>query len=132
MFFDGEKTPPKYLVLDRDTKFTKGFADILESEGVELIRTPVRSPNMNPFAERWVLSIKSECLDHFVVFGEDHLRHIINEYVKHYYNLTRPHQGRDNRPIRDGDSEPATLPFPEKVECEERLGGLLRHYHRAA
>ena len=132
MFFDSEKVPPKYLVLDNDSKFTEGFASILESESVELIHTPVRSPNMNPFAERWVLSIKSECLDHFIVFGEAHLRHIINEYLKHY-NEERPHQGLSNVPLPDAAGETSTLAFPSgEVVCEERLGGLLKHYRRAA
>jgi putative transposase len=132
MTFDEEKIMPKYLVLDNDSKFTAGFDSILKSEGVELIRTPVRSPNMNPFAERWVLSIKSECLDHFVVFGEAHLRHIIKEFVAHY-NKEQPHQGLDNVPLPEAAGESSTLLFPsDRIECEERLGGLLKHYRRAA
>jgi hypothetical protein len=88
---------------------------------------------MNPFAERWVLSIKSECLDNFVVFGEAHLRHIIKEFVD-YYNKERPHQGLDNLPLPEATcGVTSTLTFPSgKVVCEEHLGGLLKHYSRAA
>ncbi len=131
--FGNQPTPAQYLILDRDSKFTTDFAKTLEAGGVELLRSAPRCPNMNAFAERFVLSIKSECLDHFIAFGEDHLRYLCDQYLT-YYNRERPHQGLDNQPLPEASGEaPATLAFPTgEVVCEERLGGLLKHYHRAA
>jgi putative transposase len=86
------------------------------------------APNLNAHAERWVLSIKSECLDHFIVFGEDHLRHLVDEYLKHYLD-ERPHQGVSNAPLIIGHGDP---PTDGEVVCNERLGGLLKHYQRQA
>lgn len=103
------------------------FDAILQSDGLEVVAVGPRAPNLNAHAERWVLSIKSECLDHFVVFGEDHLRYIVKEYLAHY-NGERPHQGVGNVPLT---SSPPDTSWGEVV-CVERLGGLLRHYHRVA
>jgi putative transposase len=91
-----------------------------------------RAPNLNAFAERYVLSIKSECLDHFIVFGEDHLRHIVSEYDTSC-NQHRPHQGIGNIPISAAPEPLAReTSAAREVLCQERLGGLLRHYHHAA
>ena len=81
-------------------------------------------------AERWVQSIKSECLDHFAFFGEAHLRHCILEYLVHYHE-ERPHQGVGNVPLRAFDSS-ASFTSAGAVVCDQRLGGLLKHYRRAA
>jgi transposase InsO family protein len=88
---------------------------------------PPQSPNLNAYAERFVRSIKEECLSKIIPIGELHLRHAIDEYVAHYH-LDRNHQGLGNRLI-DGTAE--TEPM-DRVERRERLGGLLRSYHRAA
>ena len=87
---------------------------------------------MNPFAEAWVQRVKRECLDHFLVLGERHLRHLISEYVVHYHE-ERPHQGIGNRPPQQDRATPeiASLSLDEIV-CRERLGGLLKHYERRA
>jgi putative transposase len=125
--------PPTHLVLDNDTKFTAGFREVLASDGVEVVRTAIRSPNMNATCERMVMSIQVEALDHFVVFGEDHLRYILNEYLSHFHR-DRCHQGLGNVPpaVACGE-EPDVIPFPAgKVDCRERLGGLLKHYRRVA
>jgi hypothetical protein len=109
------------------------FRQTLESDGLLIIRVGPRKPNLNAHAERFVQSCKVECLDHFVCFGVDHLRYIVSRYVS-YYNRRRPHQGRNNRtlPVAAG-VEPDTIPFPGgPVKCESDLGGLLRHYYRAA
>ena len=90
-------------------------------------RLPPRSPNLNAYAERFVRSIKEECLSKIIPIGERHLRRAIEEYAAHYH-LERNHQGLGNRLI---DGEPESLPV-EHVECRERLGGILRSYHRAA
>jgi putative transposase len=87
-----------------------------------------KSPNLNAFGERWVQSVQVECLDHFVVLGEDHLRYLVREYVD-YFNTERPHQAMDNCTLA-GPAERA--PCEGEVLCRERLGGLLRHYYRKA
>jgi len=120
-----------YLIRDGDTKFTEKFDEVFKSEGIKVKKLPFRSPNLNAFAERYVQSIKSECINHFVVFGERHLEHLIREYERHY-NTVRPHQGLGNVTIPA--PPPATeVPLdPSEIECDSRLGGLLRHYHRRA
>ena len=125
--------PATHLIRDRDTKFTAKFDEILGADGIKPVRTQPRSPNMNAFAERFVLAAKRECLDHFVVFGEKHLRYLIDTFIRHYHR-NRPHQGLDNRPPDSvNEPEPAILASPTgKVECEEQLGGLLKHYYRKA
>jgi putative transposase len=132
MTFADTPLAPNHLIRDRDTKFTADFDQILKDDGVKTVRTPIRSPNMNTHCERVIQSIKSECLDHFVVFGAKHLRYLIDQYLAHYH-LERPHQGLGNRPLSAADDPPATLPFPpSEVACRERLGRLLKHYNRKA
>ncbi len=114
------------LILDRDPLFTAQFRAILKSGGVKVVRLPARSPNLNAYAERFVLSIKSECLGRIIPLGERHLRHAINEYVDHYH-FERKHQGLGNRLIA-GVSETRAGP----VNRRERLGGLLSSYYREA
>ena len=82
----------RFLVRDRDTKFTAGFDQIFASIGVEAIRTPIRSPKANAFAERWVRTVRQDCLDHLLVFSRRHLESILGEYIEHY-NRARPHRG---------------------------------------
>ena len=112
---------------DRDSLFRGGLPALLRSAGVEPVMLPPQSPNLNAYAERFVRSIKEECLSRIVPIGENHLRHAIEEYAAHYH-LERYHQGLGNLLI-EGAAE--TDPV-ERVERRERLGGLLRSYHRAA
>jgi len=120
-----------YLIRDGDTKFTQKFDEIFKSEGIKVKKLPYRSPNLNAFAERFVQSIKQECLDHFLVFGESHLEHLIREYERHY-NTVRPHQGLGNATI-PAPPPPTEVPLdPCEIECDSRLGGVLRHYYRIA
>ncbi|MHC4061141.1 MAG: integrase core domain-containing protein [Planctomycetota bacterium] len=115
----------KCLIHDRDPLFTKGFIKILRSAGIRTVKTLPLAPNLTPFVERFIRSIKSECLDRMLIFGERHLHYIIEEYVKHYHQ-ERPHQGIDNNIIE---------PPPQgrgQITCHERLGGLLKSYRRAA
>ena len=100
---------------------------LLRSGGVDVVRLPARSPNLNAYAERFVLSIKSECLSRLLLLGEGHLRLAVREYVA-YYNRERPHQGLEGRFVM----EPANENRVGRIECRERLGGLLRFYHREA
>ena len=116
----------KYLIHDWDPLFTKDFKEILRAGGVRCIKTSVACPNMNPFVERFVRSIKSECLDKMIIFGERHLRYVVNEYIEHYHT-ERPHQGIGNNII-----EPQPQSKDGEIVCQERLGGLLKSYRRAA
>jgi putative transposase len=133
MHFGDQPIKPTYLLRDHDTKFTKEFDVILASEGVTVVKVGPLAPNMNAVAERFVQSVRVEALDHFVVFGEAHLRHICTEYVA-FYNQVRPHQGVGNEPLGGlppGDHLREALSLVE-VQCQERLGGLLNHYSRRA
>lgn len=124
--FDGFLTGKRFLIHDRDPLFTRDFDRILFGQGIEALILPAKSPNLNAFAERFVRSIKSECLDQLIIFGENNLRRIIAEYLAHYHQ-ERNHQGLDNRLIRAGP-----LPQDGDIHCHERLGGLLKYYHRDA
>jgi putative transposase len=117
----------RYVLTDRDPLYTEGFREILKQGGVKVLRLPAKSPNLNAFAERFVLSIKSECLDRMLPLGEAHLRRAIAEFVQHYHR-ERNHQGLDNALIAaEGDQD-----GHGKVARRERLGGLLSFYHRGA
>jgi len=132
MFFGDQPEQARYLVCDRDTKFTEQFRAILKSEGVELVQTAVRAPNQNAYAERWCQSIKTEMLDHFIVLGETHLRYLIAEYVAHYHT-ERPHLALGNLPpAMEKLPDDVGVLGPDDVVCHERLGGLLNHYQRKA
>ena len=116
----------RFLIHDRDPLYTRGFHEILDYARVADVRLPPRSPNLNAYAERFVLSIKSECLDRMVMLGEQHLRRAVGSYVEHYH-LERPHQGIGNQPI-----EGVPKPSAGVVLRHERLGGILSHYYRTA
>jgi transposase InsO family protein len=125
---DGFLLGKRYLLLDRDPLYTETFRGAIRRAGVKVVRLPPRSPNLNAFAERFVLSIKSECLDRIVPLGERHLRRAVSEFVTHYHG-ERNHQGLANRLI-DGALAPANT--NGHIVRRERLGGMLNFYHRAA
>jgi putative transposase len=132
MEFQEQDDRPTHVIRDGDGKFRGAFDDILRSEGIAVQRLPIRAPNLNAHAERWVQSLKQECLDHFIVFGRRHLDYLISEYVEHYHT-ERPHQAKGNLPLTGaGPPRRFTGAPPGKIVCHERLGGLLRHYHRVA
>ncbi len=129
-FFAGQTVKTSHLIRDRDSKFGQAFDADFESQGITVVKVGPKCPNMNAHAERWIRSARAECLDHFIVFGETHLLHLLNEYILHY-NTERAHQGVGNRPLDEADAAASSLPFTgEKVLCRQRLGGLLRHYSR--
>jgi putative transposase len=120
------------LFRDRDCKYAAAFDSTLKAAGVQVRRTPICSPNMNAFVERWIQSVRVETLDKFIALGETHLNYLIREYVEHHH-AERPHQSKGNRPLPEANSpDPPVLPFPERIECKKRLGGVLKHYRRAA
>jgi putative transposase len=120
----------KYLIHDRDSLFSKAFIAVLKAGAVKSVEIPAQSPNFNLYAERFVKTIKYECLNQFVIFGERHLCHLIREFVEHYMS-ERFHQGigsqliRKVGPTNDNGAEGS-------VRCRSRLGGLLNFYHREA
>jgi putative transposase len=119
--------PPRFLIRDRDAKFPPAFDAVFATEGVESVRTPYRTPTANAFAERWVRSVRAECLDHLLIVNEAHLRKVLAAYVAHY-NLARPHQGIGQR---------VPIPFEQRarqgpVRRRDVLGGLIHEYDREA
>jgi len=122
---DGFLTQKRLLIHDRDPVFTHEFREILKSVGVRAMRLPPKSPNLNAYCERFIRSIKEECLDRIIPIGESHLRHAVYEYVEHYHR-ERNHQGMGNELLKRQDCEPSIGP----ILCRERLGGMLKFYHR--
>jgi len=118
----------RYLLHDRDTKFTDSFRALIKSSHVEPLKLPARSPNLNAHAERWVESVKEECLSKLFLFGEASLRRVLREYVAHYHT-ERNHQGKNN--VLLFPCAPAREALVDaSVACRERLGSLLKYYHR--
>ena len=117
----------RFLVRDRDAKFTAAFDDVLRSEGISTIRTPVRAPRANAYAERWIESLRAECLDHLLVITHRQLERVLHIYVDHY-NTARPHRGLQLEvPVPF-----ATSPPIGRIERHDILGGLIHEYRRAA
>jgi hypothetical protein len=119
----------QFLLRDRDSKFTAAFDEVFRSEGVRVLRTPYRSPRANALAERWVGTVRRECLDHLLIFGRRHLEHVLGEFIQHYHDA-RPHQGLEQRP--PCPSPDLAVAEGGLVERRDRLGGLLHEYRRAA
>jgi transposase InsO family protein len=116
----------RYRIHDRDPVYTMEFREILKSSGVEAIKLPALGPDLNAYAERFVRSIREECLSRVAPLGARHIRWVIGEYMKHYH-LERNHQGLGNELIESpGETGRG------RVACRERLGGLLRYYYRQA
>jgi hypothetical protein len=116
-----------FLIHDNDSTFAPAFDSVFQATGVHVIHTPFRAPNANAYAERWVRTVREECLDHLFILSEGHLRRVLVEYVA-YYNHARPHQGLQQQ---------APIPFPQTpdegaIDCRDVLGGILHDYHREA
>lgn len=125
---DGFFRGASHLIMGRDSKFSTDFRDLNEDEGIEPVRLPPRSPNLNAYAERVIRSIQEECTDRMIFFGERALRKALSEYLAHYLR-ERPHQGLDNRLI-----EPDERARRDRgdMRCDGRLGGMLKYYYRAS
>jgi len=127
----------RFLIHDCDSKFTAGFRHLFKGAGIRCLRTPVLAPDANAFAEAWIGALKRECLDYFLCSSLGHLNHVAQEYVR-FFNTHRPHQGLGNRTlpaVRAGPPEELEInetPDIGRVRCKRFLGGLLRHYYRAA
>jgi putative transposase len=128
---DGFLRHAMYLVHDRDPLFVEGFTAILRERGVESVKIPAQSPNCNSYAERFVKTIKHECLNEFVIFGERHLRYLIKEFVEHHH-AERFHQGLGGKLIEEPTGAATDAGSKGKVVCRSRIGGMLNFYHREA
>jgi putative transposase len=127
---ESKELPMRFLIHDRDTKFTLSFDTVLASEGIEIIQTPYRAPNANAFAERWVRTVREECLDQLLIISEGHLRRVLKEYI-HYYNHRRAHQGINQRmpvPFMLVAEEEPTMADP--VCRRDLLGGIIHDYYQ--
>jgi putative transposase len=126
-------TTPRFLIRDRDSKFTRVFDDVFASDGTRVIMTPVQAPNANAFAERWVRAVRQECLDWVLIWGRRHLERVLDEYVRHY-NDERPHRSLALRPPRGIDIGvvPGGVPAAVSVGRRDRLGGLVHEYYQVA
>jgi putative transposase len=124
---EGVIAPGRILICDRDPKWSSAVETFLRHEGVRIIRTPANAPNCNAYAERFVRSIKEECLDRLILLGERHLRRALAEFVTHYHT-ERNHQGLENELIEPLDRSDVVGP----VRRRQRMGGMLNYYYRAA
>jgi len=122
--------PCRYVLHDRDKKFCGSFRSGLASGGVKTIPLPAKSPNLNAYAERWVRSVKQECLSKLILFGEGSLARVLAEYSRHYHH-ERNHQGKGNV-LLFPDTAKKLSPKNSGIECRQRLGGLLRYYCQKA
>jgi transposase InsO family protein len=122
-------SPGQYLIHDRDGKYCPAFQCIIDAAGITRVSLPPRSPNLNAFAERWVRSVKEECLARLILFGEASLQQALHEYVTHYHH-ERNHQGKGNVLLFPSSNQKPQGTGP--MQCCERLGGLLKYYTREA
>jgi hypothetical protein len=118
----------KFLIRDRDSKFTAAFDEVLAGHGMRIIKTPVRSPRANAFAERYVGTLRRECLDHLLIHGEHHLRQVLAEYAQHYHDH-RPHQAREQRPPLHQPGQ--AVDVTTRIKRRQAVQGLISEYGRA-
>jgi transposase InsO family protein len=133
MMLDDRERPLRLLIHDRDLKFSGGCDLVFQSEGIAVIRTPVRAPNANAYAERWIGSVRRECLDRLLIFSRRQLEHVLHVYTRHY-NQHRPHRALALSPPEQADGSPAPPRAPPHPQLNRRdlLGGLIHEYEHAA
>jgi transposase InsO family protein len=134
MDLDDRGGRPRFLIHDRDTKFSRAFDAVLASEGIDIVRTPIQAPNANASAERWVGSVRRECLDRLLIFDRRQLEHALRVYIRHF-NQHRPHRALDLRPPDRGsgtDPPPTATLYPLQIRRRDLLGGLIHEYEAAA
>jgi putative transposase len=126
--FTGMFERMRFLIHDRDSKFTTSFDEVFRSEGVRVVHTPIRAPQANAYAERFVRTVRTECLDHLLIIGRSHLERVLRIYLQHH-TRERPHRGLALQPP---EAPQLRSPPSGEVERRDRLGGLLHEYYRAA
>ncbi len=127
--FTGLLERTRFLIRDRDSKYSGPFDEVFRSEQIRILQTPVRAPKANAIAERFVRTLRAECLDWLLILNRRHLERVLRVYVDHY-NTQRPHRALELRPPDpDQPSAPSTH---GEIHRRDRLGGLLHEYHRAA
>jgi transposase InsO family protein len=133
MTLDDREQRVRFLVHDRDSKFSGGFDHVFEGEGITVIRTPVQAPNANAHAERWVGSVRRECLDRLLIFSRRQLEQVLRVYTRHY-NQHRPHRALALRPPEQADGNPTPLRARPDLQLNrtDLLGGLIHEYDHAA
>ncbi len=132
MNLDDRGQRPRFLIHDRDTKFSRAFDAIFHGEGVRVIRTPVRAPNANAHIERWVGSVRRECLDRLLIFTRRQLEHVLRIYVRHY-NEHRLHRSLDLEAPDPQNPAPACgTGSLTQIRRRDRLGGLIHEYEAVA
>jgi len=137
MWLDDQQLEARFLIHDRDSKFSKRFRRLFTGSGIQYVRTPLLAPDANAFAEAWIGTLKHECLNRFMCFSRGHLNHISQSYVR-FYNEHRPHQSLENRTLPAAATGPPDELCTDSgheighVRCQRFLGGLLRHYYHIA
>jgi putative transposase len=134
MDLDDRERQVRFLIHDRDAKFPSAFDPLLGSEEIKVIRTPAQAPNANAHMERWVGTVRRECLDRLLIVGRRQLEHTLRAYTSHY-NRRRPHRALDLRPPDSGASSPPgpeSTPLALQVRRRDLLGGLIHEYELAA
>jgi transposase InsO family protein len=122
----------RYFICDRDAKFTRSFDEVWRALGAEVLRTPVRAPNANAYAERWIATARRECLDHVLVVGSRHAHRVLTAFVEHY-NHHRPHRALDLRPPKPPSRPVETVSLaPDRIIRRDVLGGMIHEYDLAA
>jgi putative transposase len=124
----GDEQPFRFLIHDRDTKFSRAFDEVFRAEGIKVIRTPVQAPNANAFAERWVRTVRADCLDRVFIVGRRHLEHVLRGYRRHY-NEHRPHRALHLLPPNGRDPTPRSA--STELRRRDLLGGLIHEYEAA-
>ena len=128
---DEREEPLRFLIHDRDAKFCGPFDEVFATERPQVVRTPVRAPRANAFCERWIRTVRTECLDWLLIFSRRHLERVLKIYVRHY-NQQRPHRALQLQPPEHEKFERTPLPVDATVVRRDRLGGLLHEYYEAA
>jgi putative transposase len=124
----GDEQSCRFLIHDRDRKFSGAFDEIFGAEGIEVIRTPVQAPNANAYAERWVRTIRTECLDRLLIVSQRQLEHVLRAYRRHH-NAHRPHRALDLGPPNGRDPTPPNI--THRLQRRDLLGGVIHEYEAA-